>query len=257
MRWVLYAIVDAAEAAAAQLPPGLDAAPIRAIEHGELAALLSPISEATTASAGVEQALAYARVVGELHRRMTVLPMRFGCFVHRPEDAAEFLRRYDGEFSEALALLEGCDEMGVRILLRGEEERSGHRAGSQPPEELPAKGSGTAYLLRRRAYYDRQASADEACRRWAERAEAALAGTFRSSNREHVGRPEGRLVSLSFLVERHAVPAFRQAFEGFQQSCTAPTVCTGPWPPYRYAAGLAKPAMAAQSEIEFLQHEKG
>lgn len=251
--WIVYGIVDARRAASEDLPTGLDGAGLVAIRHGRLAVLLSPRSE-TAESAGVDQALAYAEVVGQLHRRMTILPMRFGCFVGRPERAAEFLRRHESEFSEALATLEGCDEMGLRILLPGEGEPVSEVGAAEGRPEMP---TGTAYLASRRRFYEQQARAERTCRRWVERARAALTGLYRDSSWEFAARPEGILLSVSFLVERSKAPAFMEACRTFRRDHSATSICSGPWPPYVFVAGLAKPEVASQAEREFLQPSKG
>ncbi|HEY0839017.1 MAG TPA: GvpL/GvpF family gas vesicle protein, partial [Vulgatibacter sp.] len=199
-------------------------------------------------AAGAERALEYARVVGRLHGRMTILPMRFGCFVRRREAAKEFLRSHEREFSEALATLEGCDEVGLRVLL----------PGSRAIERSDAR-TGTAYLADRRRYYERQALAERTCSAWAERARAAFAGMFRHSSWEHVDRPEGVLLSLSFLVEKSVTPAVLEACRKFRSEHAAEvaSICTGPWPPYVFVAGLVKPETVDRAEREFIATWKG
>lgn len=253
MRWLLYAIAGAHRASRASLPPGLEGARLFAMGQGPLAAILAPVSEEVLRSPGPTAALAYARIVGELHRRMTVLPMRFGSIVIRRSDVAAFLRRHERELADALARVEGCDEMGVRILLPHPAAQSGEGAAASV---ATAVAPGTAYLASRRAFYDRRAAIERLCRSWGERAEADFAGLFRSSSWEHAVRPEGRLVSLSFLVERPNVAAFRRAFRTFRERSSARTICTGPWPPWSFAAGLRDhpPASAAPP---FLAQQKG
>ena len=247
---IVYGIVSARRAAEETLPVGLGDAALIPVEHGHLAALLSEYPEDAAASAGVEQALAYAQVVERLHRRMTILPMRFGCFVRRPDAAAEFLRRHEEEFSDALARLEGCDEIGLRLLLP-----PGSRAAEPTPsDEGSDSRTGTAYLADRRRFYERQALEERSCRAWVERAEEAFAGTFRHSSWEHAARPEGTLLSLSFLVEKAQTRAFLDACRKFrsEHAGEVAAICTGPLPPYVFVAGLVKPGTAARAEREFL-----
>jgi len=247
---IVYGIVSARRAAEDALPPGLGDARLVAVEHGDLAALLSPYSEELAESAGAEQALAYAHVVGQLHRRMTILPMRFGSFVRRAETAAEFLRKYEEEFSDALATLEGCDEFGLRLLL----PPSPHAAEAEPPGERADAREGASYLADRRRFYDRQAKEERTCGAWAERAEEAFAGMVRRSSWERAARPEGTLLSLSFLVEKADAHAFLEACRKFrsEHAGEVAAICTGPLPPYVFVAGLVKPSTAARAEREFL-----
>lgn len=249
---IVYGIVDAKRATSEDLPDGLNEERIFAVEEGRLAALVSQLPEELAESAGVEQALLYARVVERLHRRMTILPMRYGCFVYQPQQVSEFLRRHQAEFSDALTTIEGCDEMGVRILLPGA-PATREQFDRETSVGASDKAKGVAYLEARRRFYERQAREEQACREWAERAKMAFSGMFRHSSWEFVARPEGTLLSLSFLVERSEVPAFKEVFSRFRREQSVTAICSGPWPPYVFGAGLAKPDMAAQAEAEFFQ----
>lgn len=254
VKWIVYGIVDAERAAGADLPTGLDGSEIVVVPHGSVAALLSPVSDEPASgerseSTDIDRALAFAGVVGKLHRLMTILPMRYGSFVYQAENAGEFLRRHESEFSEALASLEGCDEMGVRMLLPGVDE-SGAGTVGEPSRGSDAPSPGLAYLEGRRKHYQWQERAEQTCREWAERAAEGFAGLFRRIHWEYVVRPEGILLSLSFLVDRSRVPAFVEAFQRFEQSHPVTAICTGPLPPYVFVAALSRDtAMGAEMEL--------
>lgn len=255
MKSIVYGILDARQAEQEALPPGLSQAPLMAVRHGNLAAALSPVAEELASSAGIEQALAYARVVEQLHHRLAVLPMRYGCFVHHPEQVVEFLHRHEQEFSDALAQVAGRDEMGLRILFQESDlaeplERPG------APTEANAQARGRAYLDDRRRFYAQQTRADHAARRVAEQAQAAFSGLFVRVTWNHAARPDGQLLSMAFLVERPELAGFRRAFHRFQNDFPGKVMCSGPWPPYGFVADLARPAVAALAELEHLQ-EKG
>lgn len=237
VKQIVYGIVDSQRVGGAELPTGLQGAKLTVVTQGAVAAILSPVSEEPDGSAGVEGALAFARVVGDLHREMTILPMRYGSFVYQAENAAEFLRRHEHEFSEALASLGGCDEMGVRILLPVTE--SGRGPSDDPPGDRSTKTRGAAYLESRRRHYMWQEREEQACREWAERAGEAFAGLFRRSHWEYAVRQEGTLLSLSFLVDRSCVPAFVKAFRKFEHDHPVTAICTGPFPPYVFVAALS------------------
>ncbi len=255
MKSLVYGVLDARAATQAALPPGLNHAPLTAVKHGDLAAAISPVAEELAASAGIEQALEFARVVEQLHRRLPVLPMRYGCFVHHPEQVVEFLRRYERQFWDALAQVAGCDEMGLRILFQASEVVEPPEQAAAPAES-DAQTRGRAYLDNRRRFYSQQTRMERAARRMAERAQAAFSGLFVRSNWDQTARPDGQLLSMAFLVERPRLAEFRRAFLRFQQDCPGKVMCSGPWPPYGFVADLAKPAVAALAELEHLQ-EKG
>ena len=253
---IVYGIVDANRAEETELPPGLRGAELDQVRHGDLAALLSPLPDGAGEAAGIEQALAYARIVERLHHELTIVPMRYGCFVTRKEQVEEFLRRNEDEFLKALASIEGCDEVGVRLLLPRTETREEGTAGAAA-EAGADSAPGAGYLSARRRYYDQQAEAEAICRGWAERVQAVFGGMFRQSSWEYIVRPEGMLLSLSFLVEKPRVAAFQRAFHEFRRAHAVGAICSGPWPPYVLVAGLAQPDVAAQAELQFLQRKKG
>ena len=228
MKHLLYGIARAEAAARARLPVGLDEAPLSAVEHGELAAILAPVEEPREASAGIEHAVQFARVVEQLHRRLPILPMRYGCFVHQPAQAAELLREHAAQFSEALDLVAGREEMGIRLLI----EREHTRAEATSPS--PTVSSGRAYLAARQSFYAQQARSQERAQQLAEEARTAFNGLFTRFTWEHVPRPEGDMVSLAFLVEREKVAEFRRAFLRFQHERQPRAMCSGPWPPWGF-----------------------
>lgn len=238
MTSIVYGIVDAASVESEALPAGWNGTAIVVARHGKLAALLSPLPEGLGGAAGAEQVLEFAGVVEELHRRMTILPMRFGSLVHRREQAEEFLRLHERELSDALAAVEGCDEMGLRLLIR-DLEPSAAKVMAEAPAEVTAP-EGIAYLESRRRYYEQQRRMERACQDWADRIEAALTGLFLEVRQEHAPAPNGQLLSLSFLVERSRVDAFLEGCRALRAHTSAEAICTGPWPPYSFAPALVK-----------------
>lgn len=240
MTSIVYGVVDAARVDEGPLPAEWGDPAIEAVRSGKVAALLAPISEEAGRAASVDRALAFARVVEGLHRRMTILPMRFGSLVRRPDDAAEFLRLHEGELADALAAVKGCEEMGLRVLIRGETEEK-----TAAPEGGSSR-TGTAYLEARRRYYEGRKRVERVCQEWADRLEEAFGGLYREVRREHAPSSEGEVLSLSFLVERPRVDAFRRMCRSLREETSTPVICSGPWPPFSFVPDLVQPTEKTQ-----------
>jgi len=212
--WV-YAICDRPE-----LPPprerGLADAPLEALREGPLQAVFS--RHAGAAGEPEPDALwAHERVVEALMADRAVLPLRFGSQVADDDALRQVLASGREGYVAALARVSGRVELGVRALARD---------GAAEP--VPAGPSGRDYVLAkldgsRRA--EGQAAALHAPL-------AALAADARMLS----GRGD-ELLRGAYLVERPTVDRFRAAVERLQTAHPeAAILCTGPWPPYSFAA---------------------
>jgi len=105
------------------LPPGVEGAPVFLVAEGGLAAACS-VAPDGCATPTVPRATAYAWVVGALHAVTAVLPFRYGNFLDSSERVLNLLRVHRAEFLQSLEEVEGCDEMGLRILLENRPEHS-------------------------------------------------------------------------------------------------------------------------------------
>ena len=212
----LYAIT---EHPAPPLPaePGLDDAPLLAIDAGPVAAVAS---EAAGAPAPGEEALWRHEAVAEaLMADRPVLPVRFGTALASEEEVRSELAGRAAALAEALRRVAGHVEMGVRARLSG------------PEPDAPAPESGTAYVharLERRRRAEAEADAvhvplarlaTAAVRRLRDRPVPMLAGAYLV--------PEARVAEFTAAVDRVA-----------EARPEARLVCTGPWPPYSFTEGL-------------------
>jgi hypothetical protein len=220
----LYAIADADAA-----PPatgGIDGAPVSLETVEDLGAVVSVLARQPSPES--EQAvLDHARVVEAVARESAaVLPARFG----RSYDDAEELRRAvearAGELRESLERVRDCVEVGLRVL--APEQAVTADASSPAPAE-----SGRDYMRARlAAVHDAEALADEV--------HLPLAGLARASTRS-IATPR-LLLTAAYLVPRASLPAFRARVEELQRSRPGVSLaCTGPWPPYSFAAAEARP----------------
>ncbi len=184
----------------------------------------------------------YARVIEAVHRNYTTIPMRYGCLFHQVSQVSSLLEQRRRRYESLLKELEGCVEMGVRILLP---EGASHTGASAGPagDELGAGGPnwalapgrpGHSYLAAQRRRYLAQ---DEATRGWgllAAKICGALTGLFSRHRQESRNLAGRRLVSLYFLVPRRMLEAFRQAFGQVSARDSGQFLLSGPWPPYNF-----------------------
>lgn len=209
------------------LPPGVCGAPVRLIDEGVLGAAISWI-EPSDLTPNFARALSYAKVVEALHADRVVLPMRYGCLFGQEDQVVELLRVHGEEYAALLRGLDGCVEMGVRVLV----ERAEGRARVA---EVPSHPPGRSYLAGRTAVYaekDRRAHEEG---RVVERCREAFAGLFVKFRAEY-SSARAPDVALYFLVKRGAVDSFRQAFGRISRAESARLLLSGPWPAYNFAA---------------------
>ncbi|MBI3077546.1 MAG: GvpL/GvpF family gas vesicle protein [Deltaproteobacteria bacterium] len=199
------------------------------IEEGDLGAAVSRI-EPPDLTRNMTPVLAYAKVVEALHADRTVLPMRYGCVFEEEPQVVELIRVHGEEYGAVLRGLDGCVEMGVRVL---PPTGSPSRCSPIPPQIRGA--SGRAYLAARAARYAREEAADRAVAAVAERLRGALDGLAERIETDRAVRTDRALSSLYFLVKRGAVEPFRLAFRHIERAEAARLLLSGPWPPYNFA----------------------
>ena len=185
----------------------------------ELAAALADAPE------GPPEPLQHAAAVDAIHRRICVLPMRFGTVLCDEAEVRSVLQARRRELLERLDRLEGTCEMGLRIVLP--------RRQTPQANPLPGALSPTAYMEQRRAHYQREDALSEQAHPAVETVVRELEGTYRDW-RGLTPSPPG-LLRLAFLVERRRVGVFQRCLEasGAERREEQRTLL-GPWPPYSF-----------------------
>ena len=177
---------------------------------------------------------AYAAVVEALHARQTVLPLRYGCVARDEDQVSTLLLAHQQEYGDALRELEGCVEMGVRVLVPPEPEPL------PLPEIVEKTGlSGQAYLGLRGAHYRRE---EERVRAWTQTAQRLRDTLGVHARRTTTGMGEGvdrRPASLCFLLDRTQLAAFRREFRRLESATPTRLMLSGPWPPYSFVCDLS------------------
>jgi len=192
---------------------------VRWVFAGELAgAVLDPPQEPP-------KPLEHAAALDAIHRRMCVLPIRFGTVLGGEVEIRSLLESRCRDLLDRLDRLDGACEMGLRIALP---ERP-----VTPPHLPPAASPFVSYLHQRRAHYQGQDSLSARADLTAERVLRELHGTYREWRRLTPSPPG--LVRLAFLVERKRIALFQRRCEASRRERPGEQqTVLGPWPPYSF-----------------------
>jgi hypothetical protein len=221
---------------------GVGGRPVYQVAHRGLRVALSEIGLADL-DPDIPRVRAYERVVLSYHRRGAVVPMRYGCAVEQESQAIQLLEEHGSHYESLLQELDGCVEMGLRVLLPsgpwalvipGGPEVSREVAGLHPTDSPAATDRlGLTYLTARKAHYASQDRWTTEYRQAAARCREQFTGLYVKCNTE-APSPRLPLLSLYFLVSRPAVESFRQAFRLLTENESARLLLSGPWPPYNF-----------------------
>jgi Gas vesicle synthesis protein GvpL/GvpF len=180
----------------------------------------------------------------------TVVPLRL-CTIFESEDRLRaMLEREHDRFREALEVLDGRQEWGVKLLVdHGMLEqlaRAGSREAADMEAEIGEREGGGAYLLRRRLERHVREAAGRLATQIAEEVHARLqdwaidAVTRPPQNRELSGHEGDMLLNGAYLVSTDRVDGLRALvaeLEERHQEVRARIELTGPWPPYNFVPG--------------------
>jgi hypothetical protein len=181
---------------------------------GTVAALVGEVEGAIEPEE--ENVLAHARVVDALaSANDAVLPVRFGRGFRDVEDLEAAAARLEHDIEERLEDVRGCVEIGLHVVA--------------PSQQSQGEASGRDYMVRRLQDLSR---ADAL----AAEIHAPLAEHARAANRTRsVGATA--LLRAAYLVPRDDVDNFKARVERAQRRHPELSLaCTGPWPPYSFAA---------------------
>lgn len=223
----LYCVIPAGYDAPAASRRGVDAAPVRELPTGGLAAWVSHVPDMVVAPS-VSRARAHDDVVRDAMARATPVPARFGQVLAGDADVAALLDERRESLLESLERVRGCVEMTVRILLAGH----GDAPGPAPRE------SGSAYLrwVRERQQVQ-QAVSDQAefLRRGVARV-VEEAGVVREIRWATVA-PGARSLEAAHLVPRALIARHRDVVRTtVERDHHMKVMLSGPWAPYTFCA---------------------
>jgi hypothetical protein len=277
MRYLLYGIFGHAARPGKEIdmPPGVEDRPVFLLTQNGLHAALSEVNTPGRSVPGVPDLLhllTYKKVIESFHRNpaiSAVIPMRYGCFFAEISQVFRLLEEHGCEYQSLLEELEGCVEMGIRVIFPPPENQTLEVESELPQsaifsQKLP--DSGGAYLASRRAHYAREEQVIGENRAILERCQEAFSrlslkcrteilpfpfplsrmygidpSNFGSSlggpRRPFAGPPpfpREKTGGLYFLIPRSGLESFRQIFGQVSLQEQARLLLSGPWPPYNF-----------------------
>jgi hypothetical protein len=216
-------------------------APVRTVEGGEFAALVSDVP-ARWHAASRHDVAAHDRVLSELMRDRTIVPMRFGIVL--ASDAAvreRLLRRHAAELAVLAARVDGCEQMSVKAYY--EDEAVLRAVLAQRPElkrradEL--EGRPVAQTQGERIGLGRDVAAAVEEQRLLDRA-AIVEQLSAAAERVHVapGAGDRHLATIQLLVQRDRRAPLDAAVKRVADEHAQRIVLryVGPIPPYSFCA---------------------
>jgi gas vesicle protein GvpL/GvpF len=234
----VYGVMPAASAGSLDVR-GVKGGEVRLVEHDGLAALVSPMRGDQLAAA--REVRAHWRVLDEVVREATVLPVRFGTVMDGDEAVKEELL---GENSERLRALLGELDGKVQLTLKGEyREEPLLREVVRASPEVARLRERIRGLPEAAGYYDRirlgeLVSAEVARQRERDtRLALELLEPHAVDAREETPSGPDAAFNLAFLVERGAQERFTEGVRRLaaELSDRAEIRYIGPLPPYSFA----------------------
>ena len=222
--------------------------PVFPIAINGISAAVSEINDAHL-TPDIPRIMAYQKVVESFHSDRTVIPMRYGCVLRDRPQVIQFLKRNARLYESLLKELDGCVEMGIRVMIADcglsiEDLRNSELENFDPQSAIQnpkSKITGQAYLAARKKHYAQEECITEAKNAIAAQFRAAFAGLFVKCKVETAAIANQQLtinnplLSLYFLVPGKSIDAFRRVFRNMRGRMeTTKLLLSGPWPPYNF-----------------------
>ena len=228
----VYASFGAAESRKYQklgIHSGLGGQPVYILSRNGLSAAVSNIAPSDL-NPDIPRILIYKKVIESFHSDHTIIPMRYGCVFDEKSQITGLLKEREKQYKALLKELDGCEEIGIRILL---EKDQCEKMYAQTDIHNSATSLRT-YLAARKAYYNQEELFAKEIRIVIESCHEVFAGLFVKCKEEYHTIRNISLPSLYFLVPRSSVESFRRVFRNISFNKSTKLLLSGPWPPYNF-----------------------
>lgn len=184
-------------------------------------------------------ARAHDAVVSTVAQRGPAVPLRLATVYLDDARVRDLLDERQADFESALTLVTGRTEWGVKAY--GDRQALAD-AVAEAQIAGSAKGSGTAYLLRRRAQLAAQESVERDAAARADEIHSRLLRQAAAGRRQAAtdpalsGRRDWMVLNGTYLVDDDRADEFARAVEELRKEYRGIRLeLTGPWPPYSFA----------------------
>jgi Gas vesicle synthesis protein GvpL/GvpF len=260
-----YCVVRASDDVPSDLI-GIESATVERQVSAGLAALVSRVPRAQFGAEPLQRHLneiawlervarAHEGVLDRVLGSVTIVPLRMCTLYENSDSVLRMLERERRPLLEALEMLDGRHEWGVKVLVAPEQlmQAAWTRNTQVLEEELDVSGEGGAYMARRRVERQVRELADALATEIAGQVHACLqdwaidAVRRPPQNRELSGHEGQMLLNAAYLIEAERIDELRQLIaelESRHRKLGARIELTGPWPPYNFVPG-GEPASLA------------
>lgn len=184
-------------------------------------------------------ARAHDAVVSRVARERPVVPLRLATVCLDDARVRELLEEHREAFSSALTMVAGRTEWGVKAF---GDRKSLTSAIAETHMNSGGQGTGTAYLLRRRAQLAAQETVEREAAARADEIHERLVRDAAAGRRQPPtdpalrGNQEWMLLNGTYLVDDERGDEFAEAVRELGSSYPGIRLeLTGPWPPYSFA----------------------
>jgi hypothetical protein len=190
MSYLLYCILPSQDTPDSPHLLGVGGEPVSLVSFNGLSAAVSRIDHYNV-TPPISSLLAFKEVIESFHRSPRVrgvIPMRYGCMVDDKARIPRLLEKHHSHYTALLKEVEGCVEMGIRVLISDCGVRN---ADSETPvQQIENRKSqianrksqipnpGCAYLAERKAHYAQEEKFNKQVEQVIERYRDAFSGLF-------------------------------------------------------------------------------
>ena len=114
--YLLYCIFHSSEVQRQATLTGVGRQPVFPVTINGISAAVSEINDAHL-TPDIPRIMAYQKVVESFHSDRTVIPMRYGCMLRDRPRVIQLLKRNAHQYESLLKELDGCVEMGIRLMI--------------------------------------------------------------------------------------------------------------------------------------------
>ncbi|MEW6731755.1 MAG: GvpL/GvpF family gas vesicle protein [Acidobacteriota bacterium] len=232
MKHLLYCIFSANEYLLQKPLLGINQQPISIITNNGLSAATSKIIHSQP-FLEISSLLTYKQVIESFHLDRTVIPMRYGAIFEDEIHIIQFLAEQSKHYQLLLTELDGCVEMGIRIIFPIE-LRSSDTNKVNLSSLYTIDRPGKAYLAVQQQNYTMKDYINLEQAAIVERISSILSDFYVRIRKECQVLANHRLLSLYFLIRRESICHFRKTFQQVVVKESLKLLLSGPWPPYNF-----------------------